>query len=87
MVVVSCPTDGAKCCRTKNGGERFVLRTGLDVRCLRIFCVEKNQVQNVVLVVRGRALYIGASESEIGWKYDSTYQTSYRSTLRSNRYD
>ena len=58
------PTDGAKCCRTKNGGERFVLRTGLDVRCLRIFCVEKNQVQNVVLVVRGRALYIDASKSE-----------------------
>ena len=73
------------CYRAKNGGERVVLWTGLDARCLRIFCLEKNQVQNVVLVVRGRALYIGASESKVGLKYDSTYQTSYRSMLRSNR--
>ena len=73
------------CYRTKNGGERFVLWTGLGARCLRIFCVEKNQVQNVVLVMRGRALYIGASESEVGRKYDSVYQTSYRSVPRSKR--
>ena len=74
------------CCGMENKGcERFVLWTGLGARCLRIFCLEKNQVQNVVLVMRGRALYIDVSELEAEWKYDAEYQTSYRSTLRSNR--
>ena len=51
-----------RCYRIENkGGERFVLWTGLGARCLRIFRVEKNQVQNVVLFMRGRALYIGTS--------------------------
>ena len=39
MIVISVPTDGAKCYGTENeGGERFVFWTGLDARCLRILC-------------------------------------------------
>ena len=41
--------------------------------------------KNVDLVMRGRALYIDVSELEAEWKYDSEYQTSYRSVLRSKR--
>ena len=70
------PTDGAKCYGSKIEGGASCFMTALVSRnsngSLRDAYVSsagvKNQVKNVVLVWRGRALYIVVSMLETDWK-------------------